>query len=144
MSITVRMNFTTKARKYVCAKATVYLQFGRGSSMLPGRIFDHALRHKPIFPCKLFSVRLSASRSEMVVGNWMNQGQETSNSKHANSEGRKAGELKQQGEHLCRWVGMVRKKQNIATKLQIAKKGNLKPKVNTLLRNTEQQTAGSC
>lgn len=36
---------------------------------------------------------------------------------------------------------MVRKKQNIATKLQMAKKGNSKPKVNTLLRNIEQQTA---
>lgn len=44
--------------------------------MLAGRTFDHALRHEPIFPCKLVSVRLSTSRSETGVGNWMNQGQE--------------------------------------------------------------------
>lgn len=70
--------------------------------MLPGRTFDQALRHEPIVVCKLIYVRLSASRSESGVGNWMNQDQETSNLKHANSEGRKAEEFKQQGEHLCR------------------------------------------
>lgn len=70
--------------------------------MLPGRTFDHALRHEPIFPCKMIYVRLSASRSKTGVGNWMNQGQETSNLEHASPEGRKAGEFKQQGEHLCR------------------------------------------
>lgn len=74
----------------------------------------------------------------------MNQAQKTSSSEHASSEGRKAGEVKQQGEHLCRLISMVGKKQNTATRLQMAKKGNPKSKVNTLLRNTEQQTAGSC
>lgn len=116
----------------------------QGKLMLSHKTFDHALRHQPIFPCKLIHVRLSASRSESGVGNWMNQDQETSNLKCASSEGRKAGEFKQQGEHLCRWISMVGMKQNTATKLQKAKKGNPKPKVNTLLRNTEQQTAGSC
>lgn len=54
--------------------------------------------------------------------------------------GQEGREFKQQGEHLCRGTSMVGRKQNTATKLQVAKKGNPKPKVSTLLRNTKHQT----
>lgn len=53
----------------------------QGKLFMPGRTFDLALRHEPIFPNKLIYVRLSVGRWETRAGKRMSQDQKTSNTK---------------------------------------------------------------